>query len=176
MVASKPMVPWYTELIITAKQERARRERRWRKSRLTVHGEHFKEQRLHISKQVRQAKAQYSCDVLSGSPSHPDLYRIFNQLTGGKRGFTLPEHASLSDLLNQFGVYFCSKIVIIRSQLDSVAPTYDVRATIEPVKLAAPSDFGPVSVEQVIKLVSEAPTKTCSLDPMPAALVKEHAP
>ena len=128
MVLSKPMVPWYTELIITAKQERPRRKHRWRTSRLTVHGEHFKEQRLRVSKLVTQAKTQHYCDILSGSPSHGDLYRIFNQLTGGKRGFTLPEHASLSDLLNQFSVYFCSKIVIIRAQLNSVAPTYDVRA------------------------------------------------
>ena len=46
--------------------------------------------------------------------------------------------------------------------------------TMESVKLAALTEFGSVSVEQVMKLVSEAPTKICTLDPMPATMVKEH--
>ena len=62
--------------------------------------------------------------------SHHDLYWIFKQMTGRRRGFTLPQHNSLPDLLSQFTVYFSSKIARICAQLDSGAPTGDIAVSL----------------------------------------------
>ena len=71
--------------------------------------------------------------------------RFSTSLLEGGEDPLLPQHTSLPDLLSQFSVYFSSKIVTIRAQLDSVAPTSDVTATIEPMRLAALTEFQPVS-------------------------------
>ena len=84
----------------------------------------------------------------------------------------LPDRSSDSELANRFATFFREKVDKVASSFTNVAPTPAsvFSASDSPRQL---SDFCPVSLTQVRKLISSLPAKHCKLDPIPTWLLKE---
>ena len=83
-----------------------------------------------------------------------------------------PHHISPIDLVNTFGHFFSDKIAKIRVALKSSVPVSLTRPNSNSTAL---SSFEPVSEGDILKILKSSTTKSCDLDPIPPALVKEFA-
>ena len=93
----KNKLPRCSKVIAEVKQECAKCERHWRRTRLTIHRDIFKIQRLRVSNIIKSAKREYYLNILSTNSDHKVLYNIFRQMTSGNRDQTLPSHTSVPD-------------------------------------------------------------------------------
>ncbi len=89
---------------------------------------------------------------------------------------SLPSHDSPTELAQDFCDFFGTKIAKpIREDISvdsSVSPLRD-DSSFEGEHLAA---FAPTTEQEVLRLLSKAPDKSCDLDPIPTWLVKQCAP
>lgn len=73
--------PWYNEDIKKAKQARRQAERRWRKSKLSVHLEIFRNCQHKVTKLCSEAKSNYLCNKINeNAGNQKELFRIGNDL------------------------------------------------------------------------------------------------
>ena len=161
--------PWYNTDVHTAKQECRRAERRWAKSKLTVHKDILRSARCAWKKSVRQAKREYYKSKLDNSHSCKQLFGFCNELLGKVKSNPLPTNIDPLSLPNKFACYFDQKIKTIRDTFD----INDAVETFEPFIGQPLESFHEVSQEFIKSLILKAPCKYCDLDPLPTSLLVE---
>ena len=118
-VRDRPSAPWMSEKVRTARRQRRRAERRWRKTRLTVHREIFVKERAAMRSCVQAAKRQIYCDRIDSICSSRQLFSVSNGLLGKSRSAPLPSDVPRSELPQRFCDFFSNKISNLRDNLDS---------------------------------------------------------
>ena len=102
-----------------------------------------------------------------------------HDLIGRKKSTKLPELGSLDEIAKAFSTYFDNKIQPIRTKLDQAASqmTTSTRGT-DPhshhTHQSRFSLFDEASETEIKKIITKSPTKSCSLDPLPTQLLKDH--
>jgi hypothetical protein len=179
-VAHKEPRPWMNDKILTAKKRRRRMERRWRKTRLTVHREAYQAERQNVKDLIDNEKAKfYNGKISDCEGDQKKLFSIVDDLLNRGKPTSLPQHDSLSDLVETFSDFFTGKIETIRNDLS------DLEATTEPLScppvstLLPPSDtnmdvFKPSTEEEISKIIKGSSKASCKLDPLPTRLLSEH--
>ena len=81
----------------------------------------------------------------------------------------LPAHSSDKSLADMFASFFSNKISKIRDTFSTSGSFNDAPDSLPP----AFNGFMPVTEDEVYKCISESPTKSCSLDPIPTFLLKD---
>ena len=125
---------------------------------------------------INKAKENYYKDQISLCSNHKELFKIVERLLHQKGDAKLPSSTSESELATRFNDYFISKISIIRQNLDACAPTVSRPSSMN-MNLQTSSSlecFSLASEEEIFKLISSSPSKSCSLDPIPTWMLKEH--
>ena len=85
------------------------------------------------------------------------------------RGLLHPVNGAIEHSADDFAHQFMNKVERIRaSTANAPAPLITKRSVSEPL-----THFKPVTLDEVVKLLQTAPTKQCSLDPVPTWLVKK---
>ena len=103
----------------------------------------------------------------SGQPRK--LWKIFSQIMGLDTAGALPMGDPTSqDLMD----YFVKKIETIRNSTASTAAD----STRLPPATAVFDSFRTYNVEEVCRIITSAPSKSCSLDPIPTTILKEFLP
>ncbi|XP_070188783.1 uncharacterized protein [Littorina saxatilis] len=143
-VTDRPSAPWLTPEVSTAKQDRRRAEREWRKSALTVHRQIFAFHREAVKEMVDKNRHQFISQKIENSTSSKELFQITGQLLGKIQNKKLPNSVPLDDLPDKFGDFFAEKIEKIRVELDA-APGHPEHAPFHGAHL---TDFSPVTKEQ----------------------------
>ena len=85
-----------------------------------------------------------------------------------------PSCGSPKELCDKFADFFCDKIVTIRHQLDTLSIT-DASAfplIDDAIITCELSEFSPTSEDELSGLVKKFAAKSCSLDPVPASLLR----
>lgn len=172
-IIQRPNCPWYTDELHEAKHTRRQLERKWQKSRLTVHHQIYRHQCVVVNKLIKQARTTYYSDKISVcGHDQKGIYNIANHLLGERGTQPLPETTSDTELAETFSTFFTEKIVRIRESLGECnncsaattdTPEHDILLT----------SFGSVSIEEVKKLIMKSPDKSCDLDPVPTWLLKQ---
>jgi hypothetical protein len=168
-ITSRTDAEWYNEQIREAKQGRRRAERRWRGSQLQVDKEIFIEHRHKVNELIDVSKRDYYRNLITSCSDSKQLFRVLNQLLGRKREAQPPEKTPLV-LAEMFSQFFIEKISDIR---DSIPDANDPTPPF-PSPACSFTQFAPVSVTDVLKLIASSPTKSCSLDPLPTELIKAN--
>ena len=102
------------------------------------------------------------------------MYNICNQLIEGKKGLSLCEISSKSNLANKFNSFFVDKIMKITKLVDNPEQSNPYnRDTTSPVSLSA---FRPLTHEEVKKIIMSSPSILCENDTIPTTLLKEILP
>ena len=120
----------------------------------------------------QQSRRQYYSDRIDTVPSSSrnQLFSVTSELLGKRKTKLVPSDIPPKEQPQKFCTFFADKIDKIRSELDSQYSDPPSFAVYEgPIF----DKFEPVSVSDVQKLITEAPTKSCTLDPIPTSLTKQ---
>jgi exonuclease III len=167
-VIQRPNTDWYDDELRAAKQKQRQYERKWRKTRLTIHLEMFREQKRLVHTMVEHAKiTHYNTLISEHSSDSKKLFQTINKLLGDERCMKLPKHISLQGLVERFSCFFKEKIEKIRATLGTSEPD-----TCRHPPATTLSKFTPVTEAEVKKLIAASPSKSCTLDPIPTWLLK----
>ena len=117
-------------------------------------------------------QANYYSNKIRNSDTN-GLFRIIDGLFKVKAISPLPTHDSVLDLAESFSSYFNEKILKLRDTLSSRTELSHL-LTKEPPCRSSFMKFETVSEKFIRDLVLKSPTKSCSLDPIPTGILKEH--
>ena len=130
----------------------------------------LREQIARCNTLITRDKSNYFRNLISDNAhDSKKLWQILHSVLHSVPDKVLPSHASHIGLDNRFVTFFSDKISKIR---DSFTNT-------DSFTLPAPSDvpkfalFKSVSEDEVRKVITKSPTKSCLLDPWPTFIVKE---
>ena len=173
-ITLRPNAPWFSssEDLRVLKRDRRRFERQYRMSGLEIHRQMYKEKCLAYRDALDQAKANYYSNKIRDSDTN-GLFRIIDGLFKVKAISPLPTHDSALDLAESFSSYFNEKILKLRDTLSSRTELTHL-LTKEPPCSSSFMKFETVSEKFIRDLVLKSPTKSCSLDPIPTGILKEH--
>ena len=169
-VVLRPHAPWYSDALRAEKKERRRLERRASQTGLTVFKEAYKDQCSKYNSLLSKAKTEYHNNQITTCDQR-DLFRVVSNLTSPRVEQPLPTHECPKDLADSFAEFFYKKIKKLRNSLhDTTTASMSVELT-ESCQSTF-SSFSAVSEEEVLKSIKSASIKSCTLDPLPAGLLK----
>ena len=161
---SKKATPWFDADCRAARRHTRAAERRFRRSRSSA-------DKLEWDKKMKSLRLLYN-------EKHDGYWR--NEISvnkGNSQGLWRTLHGVLGDFArddasphcaDDYAKYFKDKIDSVRAST-AATPTYDVPRRVT----SSFAEFTAVTAEEVAKLISCAPNKTCQLDPVPTWLVKD---
>ncbi|XP_072021265.1 uncharacterized protein [Amphiura filiformis] len=173
----KPTSPWFDETIRDARRKRRQCERKWLKSKNKCDHDDYVEQTKVTSKLIQHAKENYYQEQLENS-SNKNMFVTLNKLLNNVTK-QLPDFDNLNEMCNSFARFFVEKVSKIRQDLDSVPSALPDCKPLEYCqnllsKNVSLSSFNQVTVEEVCKIISSMPLKSCALDTIPLWLFKEN--
>ena len=178
-ITIRPIVPWFNDKIYEAQKVRHKHEAVWRKSRLTVHREIYKEARNNVTQLIKEAKTTYYTERIDEcGDDQKALFGVLDEVLGRKKVQMLPPEIPPDEIPEKFSAFFHIKIANIRQTLDAdeVLPS-NTESTVLPVTDPQPSGllstFELLTCDKIRKLISQSPTKSCVLDPLPTWLLKK---
>jgi hypothetical protein len=119
---------------------------------------------------IKLAKTSFlEAKILEASGKKTSLFKLLDSLLLVMPGLRLPSHDSLSALVERFSQFFVSKIATIRAILDAVSSSWTPEAH---RPKAAFSNFSAATVHDISSLILSCPSKSSSLDPIPAFVLK----
>ena len=171
-VSSRPKEPWMSEEVLAAKREKRRLERAWRRTKFTFDRQCLTRQVHHYNNLLSQAKGDWYTSMISQNENKPrNLWNCINRILHRSQSSPLPDCSDYTSLANDFGKYFEDKIDNIRAILNSSdCKEEQTKPHYTPPNL---SHFNTVSEDEVRKLMSSSPNKSCNLDPCPTSIVKD---
>lgn len=162
---------WYNDSIHKARQRRRLLERKAKNSGLEVHRQMLKEQTLAVAHIINLAKSRYYQDKLTTAYSK-ETFSVINSLMNYNAGTFLPSGSSDQTLAGDVVHFFHNKGQTIRLGLDKLyfnditaCPNLD-----EPVPELG--FFRVQTREELVNVINSCASKTCSLDFIPTALLK----
>lgn len=168
---ARPKHPWYNDEIHHSRRLRRKLERKWRKSRLNTDRQLYIEQRTATNALIEKSKERYYKNEFKNADCKT-MFKKVNDLLN-KNVKTLPIHESAQDLGNDFAMYFHNKIVAINKTLGSDRLDPMVTQPSVPCSYTL-SEFNLLSEDDARKAISNAPTKSCTLDPVPTWFLKQN--
>ena len=169
-ITKKQKNPWYTSDIHTQRKIRRRLTRKWRKSKSIRDKQAMIDQRNKVSQIINQAKSTfYQQTITNIGNDSKRLFQTIRELLGDRKINPMPPGKTPVENANDFNHYFIDKINRLKSSFDqgSHHSTHDGNVIDQRLP-----EFRPLSLEKVTKLISTAPSKTCTLDPIPTSIVK----
>jgi len=180
MITVRQDSPWFNTDIKMAKQKRRQLENKWRQSHLQFDREMYEAQRNLVNIKVEQAKLSYFSCTIKDAKNQKEVYKVTNKLLHKGKEIVLPSYTSTAELANRFAEYFTNKIVKIRTELEKDIKSHAENQveTTEDSKgkqkiISELTSFEPATENEILKLIKESPTKSCSQDPIPTWLLKE---
>ena len=169
--------PWFTDEIKKAKQDRRQAERKWRKSKLSVDHQIYREKHNLVTALSAKAKTEfYSQQIDECDGDHGKLFKIANSLLQKRREVHLPTHTCQKDLADRFVHYFSDKVQKIRDEFNNLDTTTSKPTTTPQPQPPFFHQFTPIDENSLLKIILSGNSKSCRLDPMPTFLLKSTLP
>ena len=168
----RPNSPWYTEDLHDAKHLRRKLERKWKRTKLTIDHQIYRQQCTSVNKLLHQTRRTYYSDKISACGQNPkEIFRIARHLMGEKGSNTvLPQNICAGDLADRFSNFFSRKISDIRDGMQQVECE---NSPMEETTVEFPLiSWRPVAREEIRSIIMKSPDKSCELDPAPTWLLK----
>lgn len=171
-ISIRPHAPWFSDNLRVLKKEKRRCERKWMKSNLEVDKQIYADYCKCYYTAIQRAKTEHFNKTVSNS-NQKQLFQFVDSLLKVKHPPILPKHDSPFELAQRLNIYFSEKIQALRTELDS-QPTRKLLVQVERrTSNAQMSSFDIVSSDVVMKAINSAPSKSCTLDPIPTDLLKK---
>ena len=154
-----------------AKSLRRQFERAWHKDKSQYNRCRLRCQIAWCNRRANGDKTIYYRKLISDN-SHElkKLWRELHKVLQRSLSTTLPTYESSKSLGDRFATFFSNKIMKIRERFSSSESCNTVHPPFDPPKLTV---FTQVTQDEIAKIISKSPTKSCLLDPLPTFLIKE---
>ena len=164
-----PSRPWYNSTLKEQKRVRTR-EHIYNRDRQLHQWKAFTRERNRYTRMLEFQKMHYLVTkVEEATTDSRQLFQLVGTLLGCKEENPLPEATSDSILAEEFAGFFHDKIDNIRSRFNTTAPYKPEEKCDVPLL----NKFMPISATRLEKTITSMPSKTCALDIMPTARLKE---
>ncbi len=171
----RPYTPWFNGDIANAKKEKRKAESTWRRTRSEVSRQIFCEKKNKVVHLIKKAKIEYYNNSLTECSDQKQIFQILNKLLHKAHCSALPTHTLKEEISSVFRAFFDTKIQTLRTDIDKRGIEQNIGAPqSKPQVQCKFTKFTPLTMAEVKKLVIASPTKSCSLDPLPTWLLKEH--
>ena len=170
IVKLRPHTPWYYDHLRMEKRKNRRCERKWLKTRLEIDRQIYKECCINYHRLLDQAKINYYRDQLASCNSRELFFKV-KKMSYGTLDRVLPSGCEQA-VANRFMDFFTEKIDNLRNAMKYA--NY-AKVNIEKAEKCKSSMcyFKPLTYTDIRKIIMQAPTKSCLLDPIPTSLLKE---
>ena len=161
---------WLSDSYRMARSLRQQFERRWRKHKSELNRSRLRRQIAWCNRLANKDKGSYYTNLITAYSRDPKkLWQSLRKVLHRTSETVLPAHSSDKSLTDMFASFFSNKISKIRDTFASSGSFNDAPDSVPPAFNA----FMPVTEDEVYKSISESPTKSCSLDPIPTFLLKD---
>ena len=164
-IPNRTPVPWFNDKIKTAKIERWKKEKVWRKSRSDEDRKAFCSARNKVSSLIHEAKTEYyQTKIVNCEDDQRKIFEIINELTHRKSIPKLPS-GSTEELLKAFSDFFVQKIENIRQViLESIPSNQDLTHAPQHQLLSTLEILNPATEEEIEKIINASKSTSGSLD------------
>ena len=161
---------WVNDTVIAAKETKRLFERIWRRDKSTFNRSRYMQKVHQYNRICMQTKSQFLKGKIQDNHNNPqNLWRVLgNVLLPAK---ILPSIKPPQLLADRFVEFFTEKIEKIRSTFTASANLQHITPDSPPPMF---STFSTVTKDQVTKVITNSPSKSCSLDPWPTFLVLDY--
>ena len=165
-----PSRPWYNSTLREQKRIVRTRKRIYNRDRQLHQWKAFTRERNRYTRMLEFQKRHYLVTkVEEATTDSRQLFQLVGSLLGCKEENPLPEATSDSILAEEFAGFFHDKIDNIRSRFNTTAPYKPEEKCDVPIL----NKFTPISAIQLEKTITRMSSKTCALDIMPTARLKD---
>ena len=170
VIAVRPTVPWFNDNLKNLKAKRRKLERKMIKSGFQCDKDAYRIVRDAYSDILNETRKTYYSDLINEcARDAKKLYRIVNSLTKERQAMELPQHDDPVDLANKFGDFFCKKIELVKTEIDSISVgPPDIHFYPPQVKL---ENFSLISEDEIRKIICKSSNASCQLDPIPTCML-----
>ena len=173
----RPNTQWYNDDLRNAKRGKRKAERQWRRTKLEVFHQLFREKCSHLGTLLSKAKNMYYTNKIQKiGNDHKQLFNLTKQLMGKNKQSPLPTSSSEIELANLFAEFFLNKVVTIREVLrNGISANMDNTCFLDsdiPFNGTPLLSFRPTT-DEIQAIIAKTPNKSCELDPAPTILLKE---
>ena len=167
---TKGAAGWLSDTYLQAKGVRRQFERFWRKDKSPLNRARLRKQIARCNTLITRDKSNYYRNLISDNAhDSKKLWQVLHSVLHSVPDKVLPSHASHIGLANRFVTFFSNKISKIRDSFTNT-DSFTLPAPLDVPKFDL---FKSVSEDEVQKVITKSPTKSCLLDPWPIFLVKE---
>ena len=169
-ITIRPLAPWYNDNVHDCRKEVRKAERRWRRTRLTVHKQIYRNLKTQLTNTIKTAKKNFIQNKIeNSSQSQKALFQCMDELLYKSKASALPSNIPTEELPNSFCTFFSEKI----EKIQKIFTTSEDECTQNSNLQHHLHDFDPATPDEVRKIILKSPTKSCSLDPIPTFLLKD---
>ena len=168
--SSRP--PWMDDEYCKERATRRRLERTWKVSRSEAEKIPYLAQCKKCAQLVTSKRSKYYSDLISKCEGDQhSLFKIVSTvLDKRKTSGTLPQHENPEILANKFNDFYSNKVLQIRNKIPPSNLTCDYRKNFQGTVM---DSFIPTTVNELRLVIKDWGIKTCTLDPLPRALLKD---
>ena len=121
---------------------------------------------------LNEVYTRYRSKLVSENSRDPKaLFKMINTLLNKKKHSPLPDHSSTSKLAVTLNTYLIDKVTLIQQSLEELNHTQNIVVVEERRYKIGLCNFNNISEEDVLRLIKNAPKKSCSIDPMQTSLL-----
>ena len=169
-ITPKPPNPWMTPDIQSAKRRRQYLERVCRRSRSGLDRSRYRKQANLCNRMMATARRKHYTKCIDENSDNPKkLWKTINNILHRTPTPSMPAAIDIKSLSESFSNFFIDKITKIRMNFRDVKSL----PKIESPKIVSPlTGFEAATTDEIKKLITKSPSKTCDLDPIPPDLLK----
>jgi len=184
VIVKKDLREWMNEDILVAKRLKRRAEMKWRKTKLTVFYEIYKEECTIVKNLIADSKCKFYQDKIKNCDGDQGkLFKIVNSLLGRRKSSDLPTIDNLSDatLAESFNDFFIDKVkniqsdIVILKENTMAMKCPNVRLLLSPCKTTL-SKFDLATENEIETIIKKSSKSTCASDPIPTKLMSDLLP
>ena len=126
---------------------------------------------------IKDAKITYYSSAISNNKYNQKvLFNTIDKLLDIKPKKRYPTASSKTELVNNFGDFFCNKITVLRNELTDKSTNNNQLNSISvpesPIQCVEFTEFQTVTEQEVGNILDKISKKSCELDPIPATILK----
>ena len=162
--------PWFTDRIKDEIRIRHMKEHKWKNNPTEHNLNAFYQQRRHVANIIKQAQRSFYIEkLLVNRTNFKEIFIITNMLLGRNDPSHLPPSEDPAILVQEFSDFFHDKIKSISVTIKPTSNCPINNRYIEDGFLTQYHihEFHEVREEEVLKLLTTSPAKSCELDPIP---------
>ena len=116
----------------------------------------------------------YQNQLQDNSHNLKKIFGICNGILGRKQDLPLPTGYTEEEKAERFNKFFITKIINIQENLKANPAQYIIAK--DHRNPPSFTQFKELSEHDIIKLINQSPSKSCELNPIPTAILKEVLP